>query len=71
MLAITRALVQDHKLLLIDEPSKGLAPVVVDKVTEALKEIKDHTTIVLVEQTSPWRVRWVTGIIFWTMVKQR
>lgn len=50
MLAITRALVQDHKLLLIDEPSKGLAPVVVDKVTEALKEIKDHTTIVLVEQ---------------------
>lgn len=50
MLSLTRALVQKNSLILVDEPSKGLAPVVVDKVVDALKEIKDHTTILLVEQ---------------------
>ena len=50
MLAIARAFVNDHKLLLIDEPSKGLAPIVVDQVAESLNHIKEHTTVVLVEQ---------------------
>jgi branched-chain amino acid transport system ATP-binding protein len=50
MLAISRALVNDNRLLLIDEPSKGLAPVVVQQVTEALRAIKGTTTILLVEQ---------------------
>jgi branched-chain amino acid transport system ATP-binding protein len=50
MLAIARALVNDNHLLLIDEPSKGLAPVVVNEVTEALTAIKGTTTILLVEQ---------------------
>jgi branched-chain amino acid transport system ATP-binding protein len=50
MLAIARALVNDNRLLLIDEPSKGLAPVVVKQVTEALAAIKGTTTILLVEQ---------------------
>jgi branched-chain amino acid transport system ATP-binding protein len=50
MLAIARALVNDNQLLLIDEPSKGLAPVVVNEVTEALTAIKGTTTILLVEQ---------------------
>jgi len=50
MLAIARALVNDNRLLLIDEPSKGLAPVVVQQVTEALAAIKGTTTILLVEQ---------------------
>ncbi|ARU62881.1 ABC transporter ATP-binding protein [Tumebacillus avium] len=50
MLAIARAFVNDNKLLLIDEPSKGLAPIVVEKVMEALLELKKRTTIVLVEQ---------------------
>jgi branched-chain amino acid transport system ATP-binding protein len=50
MLAIARAFVEDHKLLLIDEPSKGLAPIVVDQLIESLNHIKDHTTVVLVEQ---------------------
>ena len=50
MLSLSRALVQNNPLILVDEPSKGLAPVVVDKVVDALKEIKDHTTILLVEQ---------------------
>lgn len=50
MLSIARALVQDLSLLLIDEPSKGLAPIVVEKVAQSLLEIKHRTTIVLVEQ---------------------
>jgi branched-chain amino acid transport system ATP-binding protein len=50
MLAMARAFVNDAELLLIDEPSKGLAPIVVEKVMEALVEMKKETTIILVEQ---------------------
>jgi branched-chain amino acid transport system ATP-binding protein len=50
MLAIARAFVGDHQLLLIDEPSKGLAPIVVDQLIDSLNHIKEHTTIILVEQ---------------------
>jgi branched-chain amino acid transport system ATP-binding protein len=50
MLSIARAFVNDNKLLLIDEPSKGLAPIVVEKVMESIMELKKRTTIVLVEQ---------------------
>jgi branched-chain amino acid transport system ATP-binding protein len=50
MLSIARAYVNDNELLLIDEPSKGLAPIVVEKVMESILQMKDQTTIVLVEQ---------------------
>ncbi len=50
MLAMARAFVNEAELLLIDEPSKGLAPIVVEKVMEALLEMKKATTIILVEQ---------------------
>lgn len=50
MLAMARAFVNDSKLILIDEPSKGLAPIVIEKVMEAITEMKKHTSIVLVEQ---------------------
>ena len=50
MLAIGRAFVNDHGVLLIDEPSKGLAPVVVRHLGESLNRIKDKTTVILVEQ---------------------
>ncbi|MCF6248477.1 MAG: ATP-binding cassette domain-containing protein, partial [Desulfobacula sp.] len=50
MLAIARVLVCDHSLLLIDEPSKGLAPIVVDQLGESLLQIKDKTKVILVEQ---------------------
>lgn len=50
MLAIGRALINDNRLLLIDEPSKGLAPILVEKLAQAIREIKQHTTVVLVEQ---------------------
>ena len=51
MLAIARALVQDTKLLLLDEPTEGLAPLIVREVEQIIREIKaDGMTILLVEQ---------------------
>ena len=50
MLAIARALVPDNRLLLIDEPSEGLAPVLIEQVMEAVRELSAHTTVLLVEQ---------------------
>lgn len=50
MLSIARAYVNENDLLLIDEPSKGLAPIVVEKVMESIQQMKSQTTIVLVEQ---------------------
>lgn len=50
MLAIARAFVNDHQILLIDEPSKGLAPIIVDQVGESLVQIQEKTTVILVEQ---------------------
>lgn len=50
MLAIGRALLSDNALLIVDEPSKGLAPVVVEHLGEALRQIAAHTTVLLVEQ---------------------
>jgi branched-chain amino acid transport system ATP-binding protein len=50
MLAIARALVADNHLLLIDEPSEGLAPVLIESLMEAIRKLSADTTIVLVEQ---------------------
>lgn len=50
MLSIARAYVNKNELLLIDEPSKGLAPIVVEKVMDSILQMKEQTTIVLVEQ---------------------
>lgn len=50
MLSIARAYVNQNDLLLIDEPSKGLAPIVVEKVMESIMRLKEKTTIILVEQ---------------------
>ena len=50
MLAVARALVPDNRLLLIDEPSEGLAPVLIEQMMEAIKELSSHSTVLLVEQ---------------------
>jgi branched-chain amino acid transport system ATP-binding protein len=50
MLAVARALVPENKLLLIDEPSEGLAPVIIEQMMEAIRELSKNTTVLLVEQ---------------------
>ena len=51
MLAISRAIVEPRKLILIDEPTKGLAPAIINNLIEAFAELKKtNTTILMVEQ---------------------
>ena len=50
MLAIARALVPDNQLLLIDEPSEGLAPVIIESMMAAIRELAKESTVILVEQ---------------------
>ena len=53
MLAMSRAIMCHPKLLMLDEPSMGLSPLLVDQVFEIIKDInKDGTTILLVEQNA-------------------
>jgi branched-chain amino acid transport system ATP-binding protein len=53
MLAIGRALMAEPRLLMLDEPSMGLAPILVEKIYETVAEInRQGTTILLVEQNA-------------------
>ena len=53
MLAIGRSLMSRPKLLMLDEPSMGLAPLVVEKIFQAIEEInREGTTVLLVEQNA-------------------
>ena len=50
MVSLARALINDNRLLLVDEPTKGLAPLIVDQVAEALREAATTVPVLLVEQ---------------------
>ena len=53
MLAMSRALMSRPKLMMLDEPSMGLAPILIDQIFEIIKQLhKDGTTILLVEQNA-------------------
>ncbi|MGW5237975.1 ABC transporter ATP-binding protein [Monashia sp. NPDC004114] len=53
MVALARVLLRDNDVLLVDEPTKGLAPKLVTEVADVLAEVARHTPILLVEQNLP------------------
>jgi branched-chain amino acid transport system ATP-binding protein len=52
MLAVGRALIGKKHLIMLDEPTQGLAPKIVERLTQSIKEIKDETAILMVEQNT-------------------
>lgn len=50
MLAVSRAIIERRDLILVDEPTKGLAPAIIRNMITAFREIAEETTILLVEQ---------------------
>ncbi len=75
MLAISRAFINSDGLLLIDEPSKGLSPIMVEKLMVAILKMKEKTTVLLVEQNfmmasqiGDYFTLWITDELFITVL---
>lgn len=63
MVAVARAIIEPRALLLIDEPTKGLAPAIVDAMAEAFATLARETTILLVEQNFDFVASIATGAV--------
>jgi branched-chain amino acid transport system ATP-binding protein len=60
MLALARAMMSDPELIMMDEPSLGLAPLLVEEGFEIIREINNEgKTILLVEQTRSEPLKWL------------
>jgi len=51
MLAMARGLIGDNDLLMVDEPSEGLSPIVVEEIIEALVDAAEDTSLLIIEQS--------------------
>ena len=70
MLAVARALVTDPKVVLLDEPSQGLAPLVVDELRRLIRRLRDEgVTLLLVEQNL--RLAEAVADVIYVMAKGR
>lgn len=71
MLAMGRALMSKPKLLLLDEPSMGLAPIFINEIFEIVKAIKEQgTTVLLIEQNAKKKhCRLLTVATFWPVAR--
>lgn len=63
MVAIARALLNENKILLVDEPTKGLAPKLVTEVADALAQVAKNSTMLIVEQNIALVRRIATHIV--------
>ena len=65
MVAVARGLMAKPRLLLLDEPSLGLAPVIVQEVFRIISQIRRNTTVLLVEQNARMGFRSPTVAMCW------
>jgi branched-chain amino acid transport system ATP-binding protein len=63
MLAVGRALMTNPECLILDEPSEGLAPLIIQDIGDAIRSLKDEgLSIILVEQNTPFAIRTVDRV---------
>lgn len=69
MLSISRSLINDNKIILIDEPSKGLAPLIIHDLVSKINEIKANCSILMVEQN--FEMATAIGDLFYIIAEGR